>query len=128
MTEFFLNKKRIKQNLILSILFGGIFFLNLFSDFTSYRPLLYGLLFVVLLASTFYEEKYAYLRLTEDSIQQNEIFRKKNILWKDVKSIKDFAGDIKIVGLDKTITIPKANLGDADLQVLQNLLNERVIL
>lgn len=128
MTEFFLNKKRIKQNLILSILFGGIFFLNLFSDFTSYRPLLYGLLFVVLLASTFYEEKYAYLILTEDSIQQNEIFRKKNILWKDVKSIKDFAGDIKIVGLDKTITIPKANLGDADLQVLQNLLNERVIL
>ena len=128
MTEFFLNKKRIKQNLILSILFGGIFFLNLFSDFTSYRPLLYGLLFVVLLASTFYEEKYAYLRLTEDGIQQNEIFRKKNILWKDVKSIKDFAGDIKIVGLDKTITIPKANLGDADLQVLQNLLNERVIL
>jgi hypothetical protein len=125
MIAMYLTKKRIKKNFIFSSIFGGIFFLNLFSNFKSYNTLFYSLLFIITIVVAVYEKKIAYLIVSQEGIELNGLFLKKYLFWKDVQSFKDFAGDIKIVGLSKSITIPKANLDQSDLEILQNILKEK---
>lgn len=128
MTKIRYTKKRLKSNLTLAIFFMAIgliavliAYLTGISIYTIGIGQISAGLFV--LALYYFEYKKQYLTLKNGEIVKNTLFPKK-IKFNEIKSIREFAGDIKLISETEKFVIDTQIIDPISLEELKNELKK----
>lgn len=119
------KKKRLRINLIITILWGFLVVATLF--FGSKRQwfdYIYYVMFIFYLTQYFYEYKNQYLTIKDGNISRNLLFQKKKMNLNEITQVKKFAGDYILKTKREELTIYTQVIDEDSLADLDAVLSQ----
>jgi hypothetical protein len=125
--KYFKDKKANRLNIGLAILWIILFISNLLFVRTILALISTGFIAFSYVLMIYINRKIALVELTDNLIISRINITKKELHWKDVTSKKYFAGEWKLIGKEKTITISKDFFSAEDWTKINEFIEQKNI-